>query len=111
MGDPLGMAGAHAQASGMGGMRTAGDLVARAQMSLGLRLNEAKKYVADKLKVSVLELSDPVVMQEVRAEKGLGVLMPFGGQPKGIQCKFNIARELGFKINCVERFRQQAGLG
>ncbi len=104
----MGMAVAHAQASGMGGMRTAGDLVARVQLAKGLRINEAKKYVADKLKVSVLELSCPVVMQEVRAELGLGVMMPFGGQAKGMECKFNIARVLDLKINCVETFKKKA---
>lgn len=106
----MGMATAHAQASGMGGMRTAGDMVARIQLTKGLRINEAKKYVADKLKVSTLELSDPVVMQELRGDKGLGVLMPFGGNAKGIQCKFNIADVLDIKINCVERFRKFARL-
>lgn len=106
----MGMAAAHAQASGMGGMRAGGDLVARLQLTKGMRINEAKKYVADKLKVSTLELSDPVVMQELRAEKGLGVLMPFGGNARGIQCKFNIARILDIKINCVERFRQYAAI-
>lgn len=106
----MGMAAAHAQASGMGGMRAGGDLVARLQLSKGMRINEAKKYVSDKLKVSPLELSDPVVMQELRAEKGLGVLMPFGGTAKGIQCKFNIAKALDIKINCVERFRKHTGL-
>lgn len=106
----MGMATAHAQASGMGGMRAGGDLVARLQLSKGMRINEAKKYVADRLKVSTLELSDPVVMQELRAEKGLGVLMPFGGTAKGIQCKFNIAGVLDIKVNCVDRFRHYAGL-
>jgi Dimethylamine methyltransferase (Dimeth_PyL). len=106
----MGMATAHAQASGMGGMRAGGDLVARLQLSKGMRINEAKKYVADKLKVSTLELSDPVVMQELRAEKGLGVLMPFGGNAKGIQCKFNIASVLDIKVNCVDRFRKFVGL-
>ena len=106
----MGMAIAHSQASGMGGMRTAGDLVARIQLSKGLRINEAKKYVSDKLKVSKLELSDPVVMQELRAEQGLGTLMPFGGIAKGIQCKFNIAKTLDIKINCVDKFRKYSGI-
>ena len=39
------MEGAHAQASGMGGMRAAGDLVARMQMSKRMRLKEAKELV------------------------------------------------------------------
>ncbi len=47
MGDPLGMAISHAIASGMGGMRTAGDLVARMQMTRGMRIQEAKAYVAN----------------------------------------------------------------
>ncbi len=52
------MASTHALASGMGGMRTAGDLVARMQMTRGMRLPQAKQYVADKLGCSVLDLSD-----------------------------------------------------
>ena len=46
------MQGTHTQAVGMGGMRAAGDLVARLQMTRGMRLPEAKTYVADKLGVS-----------------------------------------------------------
>jgi len=52
------MALTHMHASGMGGIRTAGDLVARMQMSKKMRLNEAKAYVAGKLKISVADLSD-----------------------------------------------------
>ena len=48
MGDPAGMAIAHSTASGMGGMRTAGDLVARMQMSRSMKIKEAKEYVASK---------------------------------------------------------------
>jgi dimethylamine--corrinoid protein Co-methyltransferase len=54
------MAISHAIASGMGGMRTAGDLVARMQMTRGMKIDEAKKYVADKLSVSIPDLTDPV---------------------------------------------------
>ena len=110
VGDPIGMAVAHAQASGMGGMRSAGDLVARVQLSQKLRINEAKKYVADKLKVSVKELSDPIIMSEVRADLGFGIMMPLGGTPKGLACKFNIARVLDLDINCLNRFKHLAGL-
>jgi len=46
IGDPLGMASTHALASGMGGMRTAGDLVARMQITRGMRLTQAKESVA-----------------------------------------------------------------
>jgi dimethylamine--corrinoid protein Co-methyltransferase len=104
------MAVAHAEASGMGGMRTAGDLVARVQLAKKLRIDDAKKYVADKLKVGVDELSDPIIMSEVRADLGFSVMMPLGGVPKGLECKFNIARVLDLNINCLDRFKRRAGL-
>ena len=69
---PLGMACTHALASGMGGMRTAGDLVARMQMTRGMRLKEAKRYVAGKLGCAVRDLADPIAMHDVRRELGLG---------------------------------------
>jgi len=106
----MGMAIAHAQASGMGGMRAAGDLVARVQLAKGLRIREAKAYVAEKLGVSVIDLVDPIIMAEVRSDMGLGTMMPLAHTPKGIECKFNIARVLDIKINCLESFRQKSGL-
>ena len=62
------MAITHAMASGMGGMRTSGDLVARMQMSQGMRLKEAKNFVANKLGVSLRDLTDPVTMAEIRED-------------------------------------------
>ena len=70
------MAISHSIASGMGGMRTAGDLVARMQISQGLKIKEAKHYVAKKLAVSVPDLADPVVMNEVRSDLELGMVSP-----------------------------------
>ena len=110
MGDPLGMAVTHAIASGMGGMRAAGDLVARMQIAEGMKLAEAKKYVADKLQISIPDLTDPVVMTEVREDLKLGVLHPRAGSPKCMEAKFNIADLLGIDINCVERFKENASM-
>ena len=104
------MAITHAHASGMGGMRAAGDLVARLQMTRGMRIQEAKTYVAEKLGVAVAELTDPIIMTEVRTDLGLGVVTPLPGVPKGIEAKFNIARVLDIDINCVKRFRERAKL-
>jgi hypothetical protein len=101
------MAITHAHASGMGGMRAAGDLVARMQMTRGMRIQEAKAYVAEKLGVAVAELTDPIIMTEVRTDLGLGVVTPLPGVPKGIEAKFNIARVLDIEINCVKRFRER----
>lgn len=110
VGDPLAMAITHAHASGMGGMRAAGDLVARMQMSRGMRINEAKAYVAGKLGISVAELTDPVIMTEVRQDLQIGVMSPLPGCAKGIEAKFRIANVLGIEINCVNRFKKRAGL-
>ena len=105
------MAIVHSQASGMGGVRTSGDLVARMQLSKGMRLNEAKKYVADKLKVSVADLTDEVVMRETREDLDIGtVFMGYGSASRGMEAKINISRLLDLKINCVEKFMQKTGM-
>jgi len=101
------MAISHAIASGMGGMRTAGDLVARMQMTRGMKIDEAKKYVADKLKVSVSDLTDPVVMTEVREDLEIGSLTPLPGCAKGIEAKLRIAEVLGIDINCIRRLKNK----
>ena len=110
VGDPLGMALTHAHASGMGGMRAAGDLVARMQMARGMRIAEAKDYVAEKLSVSVSELTDPVIMTEVRQDLQIGQIMPLPGCAKGIEAKFRMAEVLGIDINCVNRFRDRTSV-
>ncbi len=94
----------------MGGMRTAGDLVARMQMTRGMKIGEAKEYVAGKLGVSPIELSDPVVMNELRADMNLGTVFQMPEMAKGIESKFRIAELLGIKINSVERFIKRSGL-
>ena len=104
----------HALAAGMGGMRTAGDLVARLQMSRGMRLTEAKEYVAAKLGCSVVDRSDSYAMEQIRGEKGLGRILDHSnlhpGQPNAMMAKFRIAELLGIPINSVERFRELSGL-
>ena len=103
------MAITHAIASGMGGMRTAGDLVARMQMTRGMRIREAKAYVAQKLSVSVQDLADPVRMAEVRDDLDLGLVRSLPHRVKGMDAKFRIAERLGIGINCVNRFRNRVG--
>jgi dimethylamine--corrinoid protein Co-methyltransferase len=104
------MALTHAHASGMGGMRAAGDLVARMQMARGMKIQQAKKYVAEKLGVSITDLTDPVIMTEVRDDLQIGVMTPLPGCAKGIEAKFRIADLLDIDINCVNRFREKASM-
>jgi dimethylamine--corrinoid protein Co-methyltransferase len=101
------MALTHAHASGMGGMRTAGDLVARMQMTRGMKIDEAKKYVADRLSVSVVDLTDPVIMTEVREDLDIGSISPLPGCAKGIEAKLRIAEVLGIDINCIRRLKNK----
>ena len=103
----MGMHIAHSIASGMGGMRTAGDLVARMQMSRSMKIQEAKEYVASKLKVSVSDLADPVVMSEVREDLDIGRVNALPRVAKGIDAKFRIAELLGIEINCVNKFKDR----
>lgn len=102
------MAITHAQASGMGGIRTTGDLVARMQMSRGMRLNDAKAYVAGILKVSIDDLTDEVLMDEIRDELDIGRVHSFAGKAKGMEAKFRIAELLDININSVQRFKDRA---
>ena len=106
----MGIAVTHSIAAGMGGMRTAGDLVARMQMSRGMKIREAKRYVAEKLGISIRELSDPVTMNELRAELDIGTVTQVPELAKGIETKFRIAEILGIEINCVNRFKKRVGL-
>lgn len=99
----------HALASGMGGIRTAGDLVARMQLRK-MRLREAKEHVADKLKVSVFDLADSTVMRELREELDIGVITAVAGAAKGLEAKARIADLLGVRINSVERLKSKMGL-
>ncbi len=94
----------------MSGIRTAGDLVLRMQLAKSMKIDDAKRYVADKLGVEPIDLSDSDRMFDIRADLGLGRAFDLNKAPKGIEAKFNIARVLGITINSVERFRTRAGL-
>jgi len=101
---------AHAVISGMGGLRTAGDLVARMQLNRGMRIEAAKQYVADKLGVAVDDLADTVVMNEVREDLDIGRVNETPEVAKGIDAKFRIAEKLDLEINCVNMFMQRVGI-
>lgn len=98
---------AHALASGMGGIRAAGDLVARMQLNRAMRIDTAKKYVADRLGVSADDLADPVVMNELREDMDIGRINEAPGVAKGIDAKFRIAKLLDLEINCVNIFKER----
>ncbi|KGK99359.1 dimethylamine methyltransferase [Methanococcoides methylutens] len=99
----------HIMASGMTGIRAAGDLVARMQFDKNMRIGEAKDFVAKKLGVSTADLSDEYVMRELREELDIGVITSVPGCAKGIAAKMNIEKLLGININCCDKFREITG--
>jgi dimethylamine--corrinoid protein Co-methyltransferase len=103
----MGMSISHIMASCMGGIRTSGDLVAWMQMTRRMKINEAKAYVAEKLGVEQIDLTNEEVMRQVREDLGLGTVVSVAGSPKGIRAKKKIAELLGITIRSVELFKSQ----
>jgi len=103
VGDPFGMPITHGVAAGMGGIRTAGDLVMWMQMTRRMRLPEAKKYVTEKLKVAPEDLVDECEMRFVREDLGIGTITANPGVPRGIAAKRRIGELLGIEINSVNK--------
>jgi len=91
----------------MGGIRTSGDLVAWMQITRKMKINEAKTYVANRLKVDLLDLTDEEVMRPIREDLGIGMVTSVAGSPKGIRAKWKIADLLGISIRSVDLFRSQ----
>ena len=103
----MGMSISHIMASCMGGIRTSGDLVAWMQMTRRMKIDEAKAYVAQKLGVEQIDLTNEEVMRQVREDLGLGTVVSVAGSPKGIRAKKKIAELLGITIRSVELFKSQ----
>jgi hypothetical protein len=98
---------AHILASCMGGIRTSGDLVAWMQITRRMKIHEAKAYVAKKLNVDLLDLTDEEIMRPIREELGIGMVTSVAGSPKGIRAKWKIAELLDISIRSVDLFKSQ----
>jgi len=109
VGDAAGIDLSYRMSFGMGGLRTAGDLVARAQMQKKLKIREAKAYVADKLGVEPITLSDEYAMTELRKKLDIGLIMALTGYAKGLAAKTRIAKTCDFSINSVTRLFEKTG--
>jgi dimethylamine--corrinoid protein Co-methyltransferase len=101
---------AHIFASGMGGIRTTGDLVAWMQLIKKMKLAEAKQYVAEKLTIEISDLTNEEIIRQLREDLGIGTITSVAGSPKGMRAKLKIAELLGIRINSVELFKSQTGL-
>jgi dimethylamine--corrinoid protein Co-methyltransferase len=97
----------HFMTSGMGGIRSAGDLVARMEFGKNMKVKEAKEYVAKKLGLDTVQIADEFVMRDLREELGIGIVTGVPGAPRGIAAKMNIENLLDIKINSCEKFREK----
>jgi dimethylamine--corrinoid protein Co-methyltransferase len=84
--------------------------VARVQLNRKMRIDAAKKYVAEKLGISVIDLADTVVMSEVREDLDIGRVNETPAVAKGIDAKFRIAVLLNLQINSVDMFKERVGI-
>jgi len=98
---------AHIMAAGMGGIRTAGDLVAWMQLTQRMKITEAKEYVARKLGINVIELTDEEVMHQVRQDLDIATLPMLADSASGIVAKCRIAELLDIELNSVNLFKSQ----
>lgn len=88
----------------MGGMRTAGDLVAWMQLTRRMKIHPAKEYVAGKLNLPIGHLTDETAMADVRGQNGLGSVIPDHVEYMGIAAKSKIARLLDIPIHSVNLY-------
>ena len=96
-------------AAGMGGIRTAGDLVAWMQMTQRMKIADAKTYVAEKLGIDIIDLVNEEVMRQIREDLDIGTITAVAGSAKGIAAKWKIAELLDIEINSVNLFRSKIG--
>ena len=68
---------------------------------------QARKYVVEKLGVSVLDVTNEDVMYPLCEKLGIGVVAAEAGGPKGVMTKAEIAKLLGIEINSVNLFRER----
>lgn len=91
----------------MGGMRTTGDLVCRMQFAKSMKIDAAKKYVADKLEIDPFQLTEENYIRDIREKLGLGVVTGQPNSPKGLPAKMNIEKVLDITISTCEHYRNQ----
>ena len=77
------------------------------QISAKMKIAEAKQYVADKLGIEIIDLTDEEIMRQIRKERGIGVITSIAGDPKGMRAKVKISELLNVHINSVDLFKSE----
>jgi dimethylamine--corrinoid protein Co-methyltransferase len=94
----------------MGGIRTAGDLVAWMQLTRRMKIDQAKAYVAQKLDVNISDLTDETAMAQIRGALGLGSVIPDHVEYMGIAAKSKVAELLDVHIHSVDLYKKHLEL-
>jgi len=79
------------------------------QLIKKMKLAEAKRYVAEKLKVEISDLVNEEVIRQLREQLGIGMITAVAGSPKGMRAKLKVAELLDVRINSVELFKSDLG--
>jgi dimethylamine--corrinoid protein Co-methyltransferase len=69
-----------------------------------MKINDAKKYVAGKLGIDVIDLSNEDVMSRIREDLDIGLVCSEPDGSKGMIAKSRIAKLLDIEINSVNKF-------
>ena len=77
------------------------------QLTRRMKIGEAKKYVAAKLGISVLDLSNEEVMCQVREDLDIGVISGPAVATKGVAARCRIAELLDISIHSVNVFKEK----
>ena len=76
-------------------------------MTRKMKLGAAKQYVAEKLGIDFIDLTNEEVMRQIREDLGIGTITAVAGSAKGIAAKWKIAELLDIQINSVNLFRSK----
>lgn len=77
------------------------------QFAKNMKIDEAKKYVADKLEIDPFQLTEEGYVRDIREKEGIGVVTGQPNTPKGMPAKMNIEKVLGITISNCEHYRNQ----
>jgi len=81
--------------------------VAWMQLTQRMKITEAKEYVARKLGINVIELTDEEVMHQVRQDLDIATLPMIADGASGIVAKSRIAELLDIELNSVNLFKSK----
>lgn len=102
MGNTVRMTVSHYTISGMGEVRSVGDLIVRIEYNSNMKIDKAKEYVVNKLRIFAMDIADEYVIGNSGRSSRSALSLP---SLRGIAAKMNIKKPLDIEINSCEKFR------